>query len=152
MRYFAFLKACTQPIWTVYRWFAECREQTLFLLKFDTSKGNVERALRTKFESDRIYITNTDTVTDNTIYLASAELEEIVYLDAWLGTLEELTPIERTYFDDTLYLDFFIAPKATLADFTVHVPAGTDAVYHTEIVQFTEQFTLPGFRFQLQIF
>jgi hypothetical protein len=146
MRLFAFVKAATKPLWTIYRRFADNRAETLFILQFDTSKGNVERVLNKRFETDGIYITNNATVDDDTVYLSN---DDIAHLPVYLGSLVSLTPVEHTYFDDTLYLDFYIDPKAVFADFTIMVPVAVDAVWHDEIIRFAALFILPGFRFSI---
>ncbi len=149
IRLFAFIKATTKPQWTVYRRFSDNRNETLFILQYDTSKGNVERVLRRKFESNDIYITNNATVSDSTVYLSD---DAVAFLPVYLGAVLSLAPVAQTYFDDTLYLDFYINPHNVLADFTIMVPVDVDAVYHNEIIRFAALFTLPGFRFTVETY
>jgi len=146
---FAFLRATTAPIWTIYRYFIANRAETMFILKYDTSKGNLERALNIRFETTGIYVVNSDLYVDDTVYLSD---ENIAFIPFYLGTIIDLAGIERTYFDDTLYLDFYIDPKIALVDFIIMVPAAIDVIYHDEIVRFAQFFTLPGFRFTIQTY
>ncbi|MCL2328432.1 MAG: hypothetical protein FWC39_07955 [Bacteroidetes bacterium] len=147
---FAFLKATTAPLWTIYRYFIANRTETIFILRYDTSKGNLERALNIRFETGTaIYVVNSDVYIDETVYLSETE---IVHIPFYLGAITDLTSIKRQYIDDTLYLDFYIDAKTVIDDFIIMVPLAVDAVFHDEIVRFAQLFTLPGFRFRIQTY
>jgi hypothetical protein len=143
---FAFLKATTAPIWTIYKKFFDNRNETMFILKYDTSKGNLERSLNTRFETDGIYVVNTEVYVDERVFLSD---DDILHIEFYIGEITDLTTVERTYFDDTLWIDFYIDPKIALADFIIMVPAGVDAIFHDQIVRFAQFLTLPGFKYSI---
>ena len=118
----AFLRAKIQPItrlWT--QWLAR-RKEVHFLLKYDTSKRNVEIVLRKRFGIEGIFIEN---ATGDYVGVESA-----TYLDA--------------------YLDFFLGEQSQVVDFTIFVPAAvlTEAL-RAEIHNFASLFILPGFKYRV---
>ena len=138
---FVFLKAVTAPVWTIYRHFADQRNETLFLLRYDTSKGNVERVLRKKFEDEGVYIVNNNNV-DNVLYLD-------FYLDGYLSEQGYVVETVPAYLDQ--YLDFYLETTILKADFTIMVPADTFNAFENEIRRYAAMFVLPGFRFDVKI-
>ena len=136
---FAFLKAATAPVWTTYRHFYESRTETLFLLRYDTSKGNVERVLRKKFEDEGIYIVNNNNV-DNALYLD-------FYLDGYVNEQGYVVETQTAYLDR--YLDFYLDPPMLKADFTIMVPTETFSAFESEIRRYAAMFVLPGFLFEV---
>lgn len=143
VRFFAFLKAATMPLWTIYRHFRTNRQNTLFLLKYNTSKKNVETALNLRFETDGIYIVNNGKV-DNCLYLSNSD---IVYLPDYVNMQGTTADVERVYLSSDTWLDFYIDAEIPDPDFFVMVPA---AINETERIEsFTRLFTLPSFRFEV---
>ena len=137
---FAFLRAVTAPVWSIYKHFYKSRTETLFLLHYDTSKGNVERVLRIKFEDNGIYIVNNNDV-DNALYLD-------FYLDGYLSAQGYITETETAYLDE--YLPFYLEVPIMKPDFTVMVPEQTFYARENEIRRYTAMFTLPGFYFDVK--
>jgi len=140
---FAFLRAATAPVWSIYGRFYKSRTETLFLLRYDTSKGNVERVLRKKFEDEGIYIVNNNAI-DNAFYLD-------FYLDGYLNEQGYVVETETVYLD--CYLDFYLDPPILKTDFTIMVPAATFDAWEKEIKEirrYAAMFVLPGFLFDVK--
>jgi len=137
---FAFLRAVTAPIWTIYRNFYKSRTETLFLLRYDTGKGNVERVLRKKFEDEGIYIVNNNDV-DNALYLD-------FFLNGYVNEQGYVIETQTAYLNR--YLDFYLDPPILKADFTIMVPANTYDAWENEIRRYASMFVLPGFLFDVQ--
>ena len=137
---FAFLKAATAPVWTIYTRFFNQRTETLFLLRYDTSKGNVERVLRIKFNDDGIYIINNNNV-DNALYLD-------FYLDGYLSGQGYVVETITAYLEE--YLPFELEVPVMKPDFTIMVPLSTYNESADEIRRYAAHFVLPGFYFDVQ--
>ncbi len=144
---YAFLHAVTAPVWTLYNLFYAKRLETLFLLRYDTSKRNVEIVLCKKFECEGIYIINNNAV-DDALYLSDNE-DETVYLPDFLSEQGYIVQVETIYLDDETYLPFYIDGEIKTADFTIMVPNDVYSVYASEIRSYAELFALPGFMFDV---
>jgi hypothetical protein len=144
----AFLQAVTAPIWTIYTWFFAQRTETLFLLRYDTSKRNVELVLRKKFNEEGIYIINNNNV-DDAIYLTEND-NEMVYLPVYLSEQGYISTIETIYLDDDTFLDFYIDAELKTPDFIIMVPSPIYVAYADEIRKYAALFTLPGFSFDVK--
>jgi len=138
-RIFAFLRAAIAPLHALHADFSRKRDNTLFLLKYDTSKRNVELALRKRFNDGGIYIDNA--VKNEGLYLD-------FYLDAYLQEPGYNTVIKTAYLD--LYLDFYLDEQQMTDDFTIYVPELTYLTSAQAIYEFASYFVLPGFKYSVQ--
>ena len=149
---FAFLKATTAPIWTIYKRFAAQRNETLFLLRYDTSKRNVETVLNRKFETTGIYIINNNSQ-DNGVYIMDVE-NEMIYLPVFTREPGLDIPVIIIFIkdegEDATYLNFYIDVQEHTPDFTIMVPSEVHSAHIAEIEQYAALFTLPGFIFNVQ--
>jgi hypothetical protein len=134
---YAFLKASIAPIKSIYYTFYARRTDTLFLLKYDTSKGNVERALRAKFGAG-IYIKNA---------VSTKSLTLPFTLPAKLRSAKYRTTVVVAKLP--LKLPFTINKTTATSDFFIYVPNDIYNVHLDEIRDFAGYFTLPAFKFEI---
>jgi hypothetical protein len=136
----AFLQAKTAPVINIWAEFLKIRGDVFFLLKYDTSKRNVEIALQTKFNDVGIFIENAKPAEGSCLDF---------YLDDYIEESGYITETKTAYIDD-LYLDFHMDEEIPTSDFTIHVPELTYLVSAKEIYDFAGYFVLPGFRYLVE--
>lgn len=135
----AFLYAAIKPVQDIYFQFENTRAETEFLLKYDTSKRNVEIALRKRFNNEGIFITN------------APKGEGLVlpfYLDSYITMDGYETPIKYTYLEQ--YLPFCLGEEQSTPEFIIHVPETLYITNAQAIYDFASLFVLPSFRYKLQ--
>ena len=135
----AFLRAAIAPLHTIYVNLSRKRDDTLFLLKYDTGKRNVEIALRLRFNDEGIYIENS--VKNEGLYLD-------FYLDACLQEPGHITVFKTAYLDQ--YLNFYLDEQQMTDDFTIYVPELTYITSARAIYDFASFFVLPGFKYSVR--
>lgn len=136
---FAFLRAETVPAERVWNEFLRNQEKVFSLLKYDSSKRNVELALRKEFDNDGIYIGN-------------AEAKEGLHLDFYLENyLEEAgyeKQIKTAYLDE--FLGFYLDEQLPTDDLTIYVPETVYLANAQAVFDFAGYFILPGFKYSVQ--
>ncbi len=137
---YVFLRAALAPLRTVYARFSTKRKDTLFLLKYDTSKRNIEIALQKKFNDDGVFIENV--WRDNSLYLD-------FYIEDYMGDTYE-PQVEPAYLDQ--YIDFYLDEQIATDDFIIKVPELTYITSAQDIYNFAGYFVLPGFKYSVQRF
>lgn len=124
----AMLQAKTEPVAKMWLKWLSLRNDIHFLLKYNTSKRNVEIVLRKKFGIEGIYIENaTGDYTENESDESATYLEE--------------------------FLDFYLGEQSQVVDFIIFVPA-TDLteMLRADIHNFASLFVLPGFKYRVKTF
>lgn len=140
---FAFLRAALFPLKQVYGQFIRMRENNLFLMKYDTSRRNLELALRIRFNDNNIYVVNA-------VYNVGLYLDFYID-DSYIRPNGFHTKRKTAYLNQ--YLNFWLEQETMTDDFTIYVPNGTFLTneHHSgEITNFTRLFTLPGFKFSVE--
>ncbi len=138
---FAFLRAALFPLKQVYGQFTRLRENNLFLMKYDTSRRNLEIALRAKFNSEGIYIENA--VYDKGLYTP-------FYASNYIRRPGYHTEIKKAYLPQ--YAKFYLGEPMVKDDFTIYIPEAAFIVHEEnsgQITDFARLFVLPGFKFSV---
>lgn len=149
----AFLRSALFPVQKMYGSFKNNRKNALFLLTYDTSRRNLELALRMQFDEeyqfdeDRIYIENA---------VCEEGLSLSFYLDDYIRPGGYRRETKTAYLggegENKLFLNFYLDSEALTDDFTIYVP---EAIYRTQekyvkkITDFASLFILPGFKFSV---
>ena len=141
LRIYAFLQTAIAPLKEIYYSFLTTKEETDFLLKYNTSKRNVEIALWTRFNDIGIYIQSAQ---------AKVGISLPFFLPAHLETSGFVRDIEMSVLPTQL--PFYINPETPTSDFTIYVPETTYIVHAQEIYDIASFFVLPGFRYDVKRF
>jgi len=134
------IQSAVAPLETLQEAFIKKRDNTLFLLKYDASKRNIEIALRKHFEDDGIYIQNA--VKNEGLYLD-------FYIDEYIKEAGYERVIKIAYIDE-LYIGFYIDEEVPTDDFTVYVPKDTYFKYGSAIYDYTGYFALSGMNYSVK--
>lgn len=132
-----FLRAALMPLKDIHYQFEKQRELVNMLLKYDTSKRNVEIVLCKKF-GDGIYIENTSK--QEPLYLS-------FYLPAYIVD-EYKTQAKTAYLNQ--YIDFYLDETIKTVDFTIYVPYQIlNEIGEKDISEFADLFVLPSFKYNI---
>ena len=134
-----FVRATMAPVRSLYNLFTRNRSDRLFLLKYDTSKRNLELALRARFYNEGIYVRN---------WQPTEGLFLDFYTDSYITNAGYTPDVETAYLPQ--YTEFFLDRVSPSPAFTIYVPAVIWELKKEEIYDFASYFTLPAFRYNVR--
>lgn len=136
---YAFLKAFGAPLRSLYEAFMRRRQNTLFSLKYDSGKYNIERYLNIAFSDggDAIYITNDGSGT-------AAYLPQ--FIPFFIDDPNFYGEVHHSHLPQSM--PFFIDTVTKREDFVVHIPASLSGRTE-EIRRAVESLALPSYTFRI---
>ena len=133
------LFSAIRPLHLLWVQFEERRNETEFLVKYDTGRRNLEIALRKRFNDEGISVTNA---------LQKEGLHIPFYLPSYFESAGYSSDGVQSYLPQ--YMPFFMVKTTRTDDFVISVPALTYLKYRDKISDFASYFVLPGFQYSVK--